>query len=133
MGSCLLSCISILRVIRLRFICLRQAVSNMRAMITIIPAGTRGDRSRLNAKGAVNIPIAKKIETTNRSGQKMEFSGLSFWIIPSINPFRRYFPAGSISSNWMDRLYLHRSSPPETVLKKQTTLPTKGVSPLKET
>ena len=32
----------------------------MRAMITIIPAGTRGDRSRLNAKGAVNIPIAKK-------------------------------------------------------------------------
>lgn len=63
----------------------------------------------------------------------MEFSGLSFWIIPSINPFRRYFPAGSISSNWMDRLYLHRSSPPETVLKKQTTLPTKGVSPLKET
>lgn len=132
MGSCLLSCISILRVIRLRFICLRQTVSKIRTAITVNPAGTRGDRFRLNAKGAVNIPKTETRETANRSSPKTEFTSLSFWIIPFMELSRRYFPPGSISSKRMDRLYLQRSSPPETVLKKHTALPTKGVSPLKE-
>ena len=132
MGSCLLSCISILRVIRLRLIYLRQTVSKAKAAITVSPAGTRGERARLNAKGTVDIPKAEKRETANRSVQKTEFTSLSFWIIPSMELSRRYFPPGSISSKRMDWLYLQRSSPPETVLKKHTALPTKGVSPLKE-
>lgn len=117
MGSCFLSCISILRVIRVHFIFLRQTVSKIRAVITVNPAGTRGERARLNAKGTVNIPKTETMETANRSRPKTEFTNLSFWIIPSMELSRRYFPAGSISSNWMDWLYLHRSSPPETVLK----------------
>lgn len=84
MGSCLLSCISILRVMRLRFICLRQTVSKIKTAITVNPAGTRGKRARLNAKGTVNIPKTETRETANRSSPKAEFSGLSFWIIPSM-------------------------------------------------
>ena len=107
MGSCLLSCISILRVMRLRFICLRQTVSKIKTAITVNPAGTRGKRARLNAKGTVNIPKTETRETANRSSPKAEFSGLSLYgTVPEILPAGQCFlkedglvvPAAQLSS-----------------------------------
>ena len=104
MGSCLLSCISILRVIRLRFICLRQTVSKIRTAITVNPAGTRGDRFRLNAKGAVNIPKTETREDGIHESFLLDHS--LYGTVPEILPAGQYFlkedglvvPAAQLSS-----------------------------------